>query len=81
MSTTRNKTNCPILGPSLDLSSSGTMLPTREQVLRYYNFIRQKKKQSVGQYKPKVVKFITKLLIRWWKYGKKLLFLQCIMLQ
>lgn len=51
MSTTRNKTNCPILGAPLDLS--GTVLPTREEVLRYYNYIKLQK-QSEGRYKPKV---------------------------
>lgn len=51
MSTTRNKTNCPILGAPLDLS--GTVLPTREEVLRYYNYIKLQK-QSEGRFKPKV---------------------------
>lgn len=51
MFTTRNKTNCPIFGAPLDLSR--TVLPTREEVLRYYNYIKLQK-QSEGKYKPKV---------------------------
>lgn len=53
MSTTRNKSSCPIFGNPLDLNVSSATLPTREQVLRYYNFVRLKK-QNEGQHKPKV---------------------------
>ncbi|MBZ5798003.1 hypothetical protein K8353_49135, partial [Burkholderia contaminans] len=38
------------------------MLPTREQVLRYYNFIRLKK-QSAGEHKPRVSEIYNEIAI------------------
>ncbi|KAG8172780.1 hypothetical protein JTE90_007564 [Oedothorax gibbosus] len=51
MSHTRKQVNCPIIGSPRELSS--IVLPTREDILRHYNWIRLQK-ENAGQYKPKM---------------------------